>query len=68
MMLFLQVGKIATIRLLDRALVSLQNLVDALTDKSKKEFDHVIKWGEELKCKMLFELDWDKNLEHIQML
>lgn len=37
-------GKIATIRLLDRALISLENLVDALTNKSK-EFDHIIKMG-----------------------
>ncbi|AAO35422.1 aspartate ammonia-lyase [Clostridium tetani] len=37
-------GKIATIRLLDRALMSLENLVDALTNKSK-EFDHIIKMG-----------------------
>lgn len=37
-------GKIATIRLLDGALISLENLVDALEDKSK-EFDHVIKMG-----------------------
>ncbi|WP_315115922.1 aspartate ammonia-lyase [uncultured Clostridium sp.] len=37
-------GKIATIRLLDKALVQLDNLIEALLVKSK-EFDHVIKMG-----------------------
>lgn len=37
-------GKIATIRLLNKALVSLEDLVKALSDKAK-EFDHVIKMG-----------------------
>ncbi|GAA0719145.1 aspartate ammonia-lyase [Clostridium malenominatum] len=37
-------GKIATIRLIDKALIQLQNLVDALLEKSV-EFDHVIKMG-----------------------
>lgn len=37
-------GKIATIRLLDKALIELNKLVDALLEKSK-EFDHVIKMG-----------------------
>lgn len=37
-------GKIATIRLLDKALLQLNNLVEALLRKAK-EFDHVIKMG-----------------------
>lgn len=37
-------GKIATIRLLDKALLQLNNLVEALLSKAK-EFDHVIKMG-----------------------
>ena len=37
-------GKIAAIRLLDKALPQLDNLVDALLKKAK-EFDHVIKMG-----------------------
>lgn len=37
-------GKIAAIRLLDGALMQLNDLVDALLNKSK-EFDHVIKMG-----------------------
>ncbi|MBU5483897.1 aspartate ammonia-lyase [Clostridium sp. MSJ-11] len=37
-------GKIATIRLLEKALVQLDNLIDALLTKAK-EFDHVIKMG-----------------------
>lgn len=37
-------GKIATIRLLDKALIQLEKLTDSLLKKSK-EFDHIIKMG-----------------------